>query len=129
MINDGCKDIPKLPPGQLPVVNGVQLCARRDTMYNYLNTKRPDTTTNADGSTSYLCNVDKWTTLCSFEEADSDKYAFCVPTDSMCPVRHVQYRNGVLSAPTDSRTGHPVIDLHLSEGGPPCALYNDYFNV
>ena len=83
-------------------------------MYNYLNTKRPSQTTNADGTTTYVCNDDQLTTLCSFDEADSDEYAYCIPTDSMCPVRHVEYRNGALYAPSEGVTGHPVVDVKLS---------------
>ena len=99
-------------------------------MYSYVNTKRPNRTTNADGTVSCECGDPELSTLCSFAQADSDEYAYCIPTDSMCPVRHVEYRNGQLWAPSDSSVmGQPVIDFKLSEGGPPCALYNEYRNV
>jgi len=81
---------------------------------------------------SYECKDAKMTKLCG---ADKNKFehVFCIPTASDCPLTHISFTdNGVLEISSDVHYGAALVDLMMSEGGPPCmhddSVYNSQVN-
>lgn len=59
----------------------------------------------------------------------SDRSLFCIPSTSGCPITHIYYdANGNLQTSTDPSKGAPIVDVKLSQHGPPCINYKHDFN-
>jgi hypothetical protein len=108
----------------MPNVGGYKYCAKRDTAYNYLTALKP--TKSAAGK--WECKDSKMSKLCG-TDANKLEHVFCIPSSSDCPLTKISFSdNGILELSTDASNGAALIDLMLSEGGPPCLHDNEYFN-
>jgi hypothetical protein len=58
------------------------------------------------------------------------KFVNCIPTESKCPLTNVKFdESNNLVTSSDPTLGQPVIDLFLSENGPPCVHWDTNFNT
>ena len=107
-----CFDVAQQDPFTMPVVNKKQLCARRDSSYDMFSVAKPE----LQGG-QYDCSADQ--KLCG---GDSPiQFLFCVPEKSACPITGIKYDEaGVLTSLTEP-SKLPLIEVKLSQGGPPCA--------
>ena len=54
---------------------------------------------------------------------------FCIPKLLNCPITEIKFdKNGKISGKKDAELGTPIINLELSQNGPPCIYSNDSFN-
>jgi len=114
----------------MPIVNGYKYCAKRDTAYNFLTIQKPTNNTLSDGNVSYSCSDDKMSKMCG---DDTNKFTdvFCIPSTSECPMRSIKFDvdTSEIILSSDAEHGTPLIDLKLSEGGPPCLHETGNYNA
>ena len=100
-------------------MNNKKFCAFRDLSYNFMDMKRPDLNLN--------CSEPLFPKLCG-DNILRDKM-YCIPKDSKCPVTNVKFEaDGNLVVESDPNLGTPILEVWLSQGGPPCVDYFNNFN-
>jgi len=53
----------------------------------------------------------------------------CIPANAKCPLTQIYYdADGNLVTNSDPNRGPPIVDIRLSEAGPPCVDYHRRFN-
>lgn len=111
----------------LPIVQGRKLCAFRDNSYNFLQIQRPE---NKSAEGEWLCQDKKMNKLCGNSTSSSNLDVYCIPDTSKCPVTSFKYAaDGSIEVQTDPSKDSPLLDLVLSEGGPPCVNHRTQFNA
>jgi len=71
------------------------------------------------------CSDTKYPKMCGNISTE----AYCIPSSSKCPITDVSFdTEGNLVTSTDPSIGAPIIEVWLSEGGPPCADYKNNLN-
>lgn len=69
------------------------------------------------------------TKLCGADK-NNFEHVFCIPSTSDCPLTKVSFSsNGLLETSNDVHNGAALIDMTLSEGGPPCMHDNEHYNT
>lgn len=62
-------------------------------------------------------------------DANKLEHVFCVPPTSVCPITKISFtENGVVETSNDVTHGAALVELAMSEGGPPCMHDDTYFN-
>lgn len=107
----------------LPVVNGKKYCAYRDTDYDFLQIKKPV----KQDTGKWACNHTSYSHLCGSQDLPGNQL-YCIPSTSKCPITSVRMSNGTLLTSTDPSLNSPLLDLILSEGGPPCVDHKTTYN-
>lgn len=108
----------------LPIVNGKKLCAFIDSSYNSLNIQKPTRENN-----DWTCKNSTVPQLCGYASL-SIQHVNCIPKEAKCPLTHVEYdTNNEVVTSSDPKYGKPLIDMFLSEHGPPCVHWTKNYNT
>lgn len=84
-----CADIPRTAARAQPIVNNVQLCARRDTSLTFLTRAKPE---EVDGQ--WVCKDEGnkgYTQLCGDKTQTQYKDLVCIKPGSICPVTYLKF--------------------------------------
>jgi hypothetical protein len=116
-----CRDIPFFEAAEYDSVDGKILCARRESVLR-LTPDRIKPFRDPEDETKWKCPGGQ--TFCGSHEADH-RHISCVPDIYMCPINDISFVDGTdtLILKTDKKDGLALVDLKLSEGGPPCINY------
>lgn len=66
--------------------------------------------------------------FCGNQEDTNPRQVACVPEEYMCPINKMEFVDGQLKTYTDFTDGSPLVDVRLSQGGPPCVEFMTDFN-
>lgn len=117
----GCTTIEGSRHHWLSVVNGKRLCAERNPNLNLHTMQKPI----KQDDKSYKC-ADKKHKVCGNPKADTpESRIFCIPDYIKCPITDITFDSkGEVVVKRDADLGMPIINLQLSQNGPPC-IYNN----
>ena len=123
MIELGCSVIPFSPKESYKIINGQTYCAKRESSYNYLTMQKPKNLTDSNNATiGYTCLDFTFTKMCG---TNNDTYDMvnCIPPNAECPFTKFSFNiddSTKMITSRDASFGMPLVDIKLSEGGPPC---------
>lgn len=94
------------------------MCARRERA---LNSKDLPKAYKLDtNSTKGAWTCPSGYKFCGNKAATNANLVACIPNAYMCPINKVKFAGNTLSTKTDAIDGSPLVDIRLSQGGPPC---------
>lgn len=113
----------------MSVINGKKYCGKRENKLNLVTMKKP--AAKKDGE-AYKCK-DKDYKLCGKPTQDlAQSRVFCVPKKVDCPLTAISFdKDGKVKKKEELQSasaGPPLINVQLSEGGPPCIYNNESFS-
>lgn len=132
MSDAGCTDVNYMDVQYYPVINGFKYCEKRDSSYTFLTMLKPTKKLDKAGNLiDYQCNDSKMSKLCGDKTMPFNRVS-CIPASSNCPVTRVEFdlnNSTKVNLHTEPSSGPPLVELKLSEGGPPCFRERAFINA